>query len=853
MRLNILTLLLFTSFTLTAQDYYYKKYHPFNPDIPSPEQFFGYPIGDQHTRHDLMVAYFEKLAELSDRATITHYGKSHEHRKLVMLNISIPDHINNLESLRQNHLQAVDPNNSADLSNQPVFVNLGYSVHGNEPSTSESALLTAYTLIASENEKVLEILNNSIVFIDPALNPDGRDRFTDWANTHRGHTLVADPLDIEHNELSPNGRTNHYYFDLNRDWWLGIHPESRGKLKWYHQWYPNVVGDFHEMGTNSTYFFEPMKANASKDPIMPKENYTTLNETFAEYFHNDLDEIGSVYFTKEIFDGTYPGYGSSYPDLQGSLALLFEQASSRGHVQRQESGELLTFAFTIRNQYLMSMATLRASVENKTTLFDYQRMFFKSALTNAAKSNTKAYVFGDESDIGRTNAFLDKLLLHEVKVYENGKDVSAGGHTYKAGKSYVVPTNQPQYRMIQSAFETYSEYTDSVYYDASAWSIANFYNMPYSEVRNFQTGEEVTQINSRPFEKPDRSSYAYIMSWNEYSAPAALYYLQSKGAVVTSAFKPFGIKTSQGIRNFGYGTIVVPAGRQLISNDSLYTLVSNAAENWPVDITSTNSGYSASGIDLGSRNLRILEMPKAVMVVGDGISSYEHGEVWHLLDTRVNMPITKVPMRYYNRLNLDDYTVMVLVSGNYSRMDSSAIANLKTWIAKGNTLITSRVASKWAIDKKLVKESFIQKPKDENKKEEIVRLDYVSARENIGKKNVGGAIFEVDLDITHPLGFGYTRRSLPIYRNSTIWLAPSKSPYGTIARYSENPHIDGFITEDNFENFLKPSASLIASQVGSGRVILFADNPNFRGSWYGTNKLFLNAIFLGQHVRVPKG
>ena len=853
MRLLILLPLILASLTTNAQDYFYKKHVPFNTEIPSPEQFLGYPIGDQHTRHDQIVAYLEKIAELSDRATITYYGKTHENRKLVILNVSSPDNIVNLESLRVDHIQATDPTSTADLSSQPVFINLGYNVHGNEPSTSEAALLTAYTLVASLNDNIIDILDKSVVFIDPTINPDGRDRHTHWVNTHKGSPLVDDPMDIEHSEISPSGRTNHYYFDMNRDWWLAIHPESRGKLKWYHQWYPNVVTDFHEMGTNSTYFFEPMKANASKYPIMPKENYTDLNETFAKYFSNDLNEIGSMYFTKEVFDGTYPGYGSSYPDLQGGLGILFEQASSRGHVQKQRSGELLTFAFTIRNQYVSSIATLKGAVENKSFLIDYQRKFFKSALTNARKNKVKGYVFGDEQDNGRTNAFIDKLLLHKVKVFELGKDIVSNGHKYKAGKSYVVPTNQPQYRMVQSVFETYNEYTDSVYYDASAWSLANFYNMPYSERNDFQAGKEITQVKSSAFEIPKKSSYAYIMTWTEYSAPAALYYLQTHGAVVTSAFKPFQIKTDKGSRDFGYGTIVLPVGRQLISSDSLHTLLTKAAKDWSVDISTTNTGYSDSGIDLGSHNLRIVKKPKAVMIVGEGVSSYEHGEVWHLLDTRVNMPITKVPMRNYNRLNLNDYNVMVLVSGSYSRFDSTAIANLKTWINAGNTLITSRTASKWAIDKKLVKESLIIDPKDSIKNKVVKRLDYVDSREHIGKKNVGGAIFEVDLDITHPLGFGYTSRRLPVYRNSNVWLAPSKSPYGTIAKYTTNPHIDGFITKENLEIFLKPSASLIVSSIGKGRVILFADNPNFRGSWYGTNKLFLNALFLGQHVSVPKG
>ena len=846
MKIYISLALLFCSLTTSAQDYFFNQFKPFNKNVPSPEEFLGYPVGYQHTRHDQIVSYLEKLAELSDRATITYYGKTYENRKLVILNISAPDNISELENIRKKHITVTDPSSTVDISELPIFVNLAYNVHGNEPSGGEAALLTAYTLVASESEAVNKILNETVVFLDPTINPDGRDRHTQWANTHRGSPLVDDPLDIEHSEISPNGRTNHYNFDLNRDWWLAIHPESRGKLNWYHQWYPNVVTDFHEMGTNSTYFFEPMKAIASKDPIMPKENYTSLNEAFAEYFAKDLDQIGSMYFTKEVFDGTYPGYGSSYPDLQGALALLFEQASSRGHVQKQSTGEKLTFAFTIRNQFVSSFATLKAAVAKKNVLINYQKNFFKSAITNAASSKVKGYVFGDESDVNRTNAFIDKLLIHRVKVYKLSKNQTIDGITFNAGKSYVVPADQPQYRMVQSAFETYKDYTDSVYYDASSWSLANFYNMPYRETSIISKGQEVKTIQGDNA-TPTRSAYAYIMPWTDYNAPAALYKLQSAGVVVTSAFKPF----TNTAGSFGYGTVVIPVSRQLISEDSLFSVIKLVADNWNVTIESVSSGYSKSGVDLGSGNLRPLQKPKAIMLVGEGVNSYEQGEVWHLLDTRINMPITKLPIRNFNSVNLHNYNTMILVSGSYSQLDSGKIAYIKSWLNAGNTLITIRNASKWAIDKKIVKEELIKEKKDPENLA-TVRLDYVDAREHIGKKTVGGSIFEVDLDITHPLGFGYTRRSLPVYRNSNIWIKPSKNPYSTVAKYTDTPHIDGFITDENLEKFLKPSASLIVSKAGNGRVVLFADNPNFRGSWYGTNKLFLNAIFLGQHISIPE-
>lgn len=850
---------LLCSLSLLSQDYFYKDFGPFDPSIPSPEEFLGYEIGDYHTRHDRIVAYLEALDAASNRATLIDYGKSHELRRLVILQISQPDHLQNIEDHRQKHLQLTKPDAelpASDLATMPVFVNLGYNVHGNEPSSSEAAMLAAYVLTASSHPDIERYRREAIVFLDPTINPDGRDRHAQWANTHRSAVLNADPMDSEHNEMWPRGRTNHYWFDLNRDWLLLVHPESQGKLSWYHQWYPNVVTDFHEMGSNSSYFFEPMKTNGSKNPIMPVENYTTLNDTFALYYQRELDKLGSLYFTKEVFDGTYPGYGSSYPDLQGGLGILFEQASSRGHVQETDMGQI-TFPFTIRNQFVNSIATVEASVKHKKLLYTYQQEFFRSAIANANKSKVKAYVFGEEYDQGRLQAFVDLLLSHQIKVYELDQATSLKGHAYQPGKAYIVPTAQPQYRMVQTMFETYREYQDSVFYDASAWSLANAYNMKYAAAGKMMgLGKEVTKNDLAAIQRTiPVSNYAYIIGWEDYHAPAVLYHLQSKGVRVMAAQKTFTIPTSTGDKSFSYGSLVIPLQKQKIDGEELRTLLQKVAHEWQVDVHAATTGYSRSGIDLGSRYISPLEKPKALMLIGDGTSSYEAGFVWHLLDQRVKMPITKLQTHMFGRADLSKYNTMVLVSGSYNTLDSTDIQKIKQWVAEGNTLITIGRSTAWAIGKKIVKESLI-KEEDDKKSEkkdttESKRYDYVQAAEIRGRDGVGGVIFEVDLDITHPLGYGYRDRHLPIYRNNKVWIAPSKNEFSNVAMYTDEPHIDGFITEDNLNKFLKKSASIVVSKAGQGRVVLFAEDPNFRGTWYGTNKLFLNAIFFGELIRVP--
>jgi len=356
-------------------------------------------------------------------------------------------------------------------------------------------------------------------------------------------------------------------------------------------------------------------------------------------------------------------------------------------------------------------------------------------------------------------------------------------------------------------------------------------------------------VNVTPVTK---TNYAYIMDWDDYYAPAALHYMQSKGLKVASAFKPFSANTNAGNKKFNYGSIMVPVSKQEKDAEEVFTIVKEAQLRFKVPVYATNTGFSTSGVDLGSRNLQYIEQPKAAMIIGDGVNSYEAGEVWHLLDTRIGMPITKIQSNRLSRISLDDYNTLVMVSNWGSAVDSMQQKKIKDWVSKGNTLITIAGASRWAIQKKLVKEKFTEKEKDTAKGKEVERLPYVDAGEINGAKQVGGAIFEVDLDITHPLGFGYRDSKVPVYKNNTVFIAPSKSAYGTVAKYTENAHIDGYISEDNYENLLKPSASVVVSSIGGGRVILFADNPNFRGAWYGTNRMFLNAVFLGGEIRAPE-
>ena len=835
--------LLFTHLALQAQSSYFYPAGNFDPAIPSPEQFLGYPIGEWHTRHENIVSYFKELARVSPKAHFQIIGYTNEHRAQVVLTITGAENYARMEDIRKEHLKLADPSQSVDVSKMPVVILHGYNVHGNEPSSSEAALLTAYYLVAAQGEEADRFLKDAVILIDPAYNPDGRDRHTNWANMHKGNPPVSDAMDREHNEVWPGGRFNHYWFDLNRDWLPLAHVESRNRVDFFHQWLPNVGTDYHEMGTNGTNFFEPTKPFGSENPVVPRTNYDQLNNLFAKYFSKALDDIGSLYFTKEVFDNSYPGYGSTYPDIHGGLGLVFEQASSRGHVQRSTTKDV-TFAFTIRNHVRTSIATVRAAVENRELMLKHQQEFFRTALDEGKRSATKAYVFGDAKDLSKTRAFAELLLKHKIETYQLGADLAIGNTKYEKGKAFLVPTDQTQYRMVRSVFEKVTQFNDSVFYDASAWTMSLAFGLPHDALTvatKVSKGQQLKleDIIANPVSVV-KSNYAYVMEWNDYYAPKALYYLLSNKVFAKTSFKPFSANVNGVKRNFGYGTIVIPVADQNLSANELFSQVQAASKHAGVEIYSVSTGFSLEGIDLGSANVKTVPVPKIVMLVGDGTSPPDAGAIWHLLDTKVNMPITKVNTSQFTQLRINDYATLIMVAGNYNLLNETAVAKIKTWVQQGGTLILLKSAVSWAIQNKLVEEQI----RKEDEKKDTKRLDYVTAQDYLGARAIGGSIFMSNLDITHPIGFGYSNRELPIWRNTSIFLEPSKNAFNTVAKYASNPRLSGYVHPGNFEK-MKNTASIVVSPNGQGRAILMVDDVNFRGYWFGTNKLFLNALFFG--------
>ncbi len=831
-------------------DYYLPKGVTFDKSIPTPKSVLGAEVGEWHVRHDQLVNYMYAVAKASDRVTITEYARTYENRPLLMLTISSPKNLKNIDELKKQHVQLTDPENSSelDISKMPVVVSLNYSVHGNEPSGTNASLLTVYYLAAAQGREIDQMLDNTIITVDPSINPDGLNRFASWANTHRSkNILVTDPNSREFNEVWPGGRTNHYWFDLNRDWLLVQHPESKGRVAKFHEWKPNVLTDHHEMGTNSSFFFQPGIPSRTH-PLTPARNQT-LTAAIAEYHAEELDKIQSLYYSEESFDDYYYGKGSTYPDVNGSIGILFEQASSRGHAQESIHG-VLTFPFTIRNHFTASLSTLKAAQGLREELLAHMREFYQEKAKEAKSSAIKAYVFGEEADQARTFHFAEMLKRNQIKVYELSKDVTSNGKTFRANKAYVVPTNQQQFQLLTSIFERRTEFTDSLFYDVSAWTMPYAFNLPFAELNGKEFSDKLVgnEFNGEMKKTGKiiggKTNYAYVFEWDEYYAPKALYSLLANGTRAKVASRQFTAVTANGTMNFDYGSIMVPMGVQ-DDPEKVHALIKKAAEEDNITVYAISTGLTPKGIDLGSNNFVNLTTPKVMMIGGSGVNSSEVGEVWHLFDQRYHMPLSIVEQGDVNGRMLDRYNVIVMSGGRFSDLSVNAIEEIKRWVANGGTLIAYKQAINWAKQHGLAHVKFAKREDSDN--EDNNPRAYVNQGNDSGARVIGGAIFNAKLDLTHPIGYGFNNENITVFRNSTIFLEKGKNIYSNPVVYTEKPLAAGYISDAN-EDRLAGTAAVVISRFGSGKVITMTDNPNFRAFWYGTNKLFMNAVFFGQTI-----
>lgn len=809
----------------------------YNKTIPSPEEFLGWQLGEWHISHDLQQSYMRLLARLSPRMTLTEYARTHEQRPLLYLTVTSVDNHKNIDNIQAQHLALNDPDRSADMNvaDMPLVLYQGFSIHGNEPSGGNAAVLLAYYLAAAPDTAIKDLLDNTVILLDPCYNPDGFNRFATWANMHKNKSLTSDNEDREYHEAWPGGRTNHYWFDLNRDWFPVQHPESRGRINTFYAWKPNVLTDHHEMGTNATFFFMPGEPSRVH-PLTPEINQE-LTKKIGAFHAAAFDKIGTLYYSEEGYDDFYMGKGSTYPDVNACIGILFEQASSRGHLQQSDNG-LLTFPYTIRNQVTAGMSTYAAVVDMKDEILNFQRQFYVNAKKEARNDKRYGYVFGTDNDPNRSNHFIDILLEHQIEVYPLKDDVQIKGQVYQKNNAYVIPLAQNQYRFIKGLFDPLTTFEDSLFYDVSTWTLPMAFNLPYHELTSKPTiGNVLKKVPGIDIKTPALSEYAYALPWDDFYAPRVAYRLMDAGLRLKVATEASVVNG----RKFGPGMVFLPIQNQSLDKEAIHDLVVKLVQETKVQVYALSTGLSSEGPDLGSRKYHTMEKPSVAIIIGSGITSYEAGSNWFLLDQRYRIPVTKLDKDNIGSVDLSVYTTIVMPNGRY-RLSKLAAEKLREWLEAGGTLIAQKRANKWCVRNGLAQLTAVDVVNDERTQRPYGMLD-----RDDGARGLGGSIFNTKVDLSHPLLYGFQRQDMPSFHRGNLFYAPAQNAYATPIRYTDTPLLSGYVHSSSLEA-IAGSANIIVSGKGSGRTISMMDEPAFRAFWFGTSKLLANAIFFGHTI-----
>ena len=827
-----------------------KSFYPhdvtYNSKIEKPNKHIGHELGEHIVRNDLLVQYLRYLAVVSDRVTAQTIAYSHEGRPIIALTITSPENHARLDEIKKAHISLSNPRKNQNITkDMPVITWMNYGVHGYEISSTDAALPTAYYLAAAQGDKIEKTLKNSVIILVASFNPDGSSRQSAWNHMHGSNTVVTDPRHRLHNVFWPGGRTNHYWFDLNRQWLLVQHPEPQGWVKKFHEWKPNITADFHEMGTNKTYYFHPGVSDRSF-PHIPKESMALLAEV-ANRPRSFMDSEARLYYSEESFDNFYIGKGSTYPHVNASIGVLFEQAHSEGFIESVNG--IVSFRDNIRTHFRNSLEIVRAGFEMRPKLLGYQKRFYKNTAKLAQKDKIKAYVFSSPKDKARSYHATEMLNRHQITVHSVKKTFKVGKKTFKAGESFIVKTDQSQYIMIKSLFEKVTKFENNTFYDVSGWTLPLAFGMKYAELPGLKAsiiGSPI--VNTFPSAPaPVKSEIAYLFEWNEYYAPRALYALLNKGLRPKVAMKPFKISTKDGIRNMQRGSIMIPAGWQggESQRDLLKIMTEISRKNGLKIHSATSIHTPMSGQDLGGPSFIPIMRPNILLLTGEGVNPSDAGEIWHLLDKRMEIPVTLYDQRNLKSLDLKRYSHIIYGGGRFGS-DPKIADKIKAWASSGGTIIAHSTGASW-VSKNILGRS-IHKIKNAHEGE---RNSYASKQMNDIEHIIGGAIMKGELDITHPIGFGYMNKIIHSQRNSLLSFIPSKDPYSTVVLIPKDALATGYASPSN-QKSLAGKAMLTAQRLGSGSVILFANNPNFRAYFYGTNKLFLNGLFFSKAFRNGK-
>ena len=838
----------------------------YDPSLPAPEAFHGYALGEDMTLYAQVVAYFKALDAASDKIVLNEYGRTYENRPLLSLVVTSPENHRNLEQLRQTHLKLCDPGATSTaeaeqiIRNQPVFLSMSYNIHGNEFSSTEAAMQVAYRLAAAQDAQTQRLLRESVIVLYICINPDGRDRYAYWYKSVARHVPAAEPNDLDHSEPWPVGRTNHYWFDLNRDWVWGVHPETRSLAAEYRRWMPQIHVDYHEQGYNSNYFTAP--GTTPKNMLLP-DTYEAWSDTFGRANIAAFNRHRINYFTRDAFDFFYPGYGSSYPSVMGGIGMLTEQGGiGGGRAVLTEEGTVQTLRQRIFDHYTTSMATLFKAVERREALLRYS---WEAWSPTRSKSPVKAYVFPSAQG-GYLSDVLGILLRHGIRVGKAKGDFSLDVRDFRTGQTtrksfskgdYVLLGEQPHHLLLHSVLERNMEFRDSVQYDISAWSAALAYNLEaYSSAQ--KPGVDLEAVAAMPAPvgvvRNPQAAYAYVMDWDQRNAPKALAMLWQKGYNVRAASASF----SDGQTNYSAGSIILLRGANEDKAAQIDADMQAVATKAAVRIDGHHTGRMASGWDLAATRNRPVRRPRVALLIDPPFDMYACGQIYHLFDYETELPIERVRAsmlkqtalpkfeQRYGFADLRQYDVLIVPGGGRylsAVFSDEQVRQLRTWMEAGGVLIATESAAGFFTERsRLNRLRAVEYRRDSS--EAALYQNFQDREQFNGKQQINGAVLNGSVDVSHPLGFA-VKPNLYSLKTNTLALDPSPD-LQAVGYYEKDPrklYVAGYASAKHLD-LLKGKVFAGVLPYESGKLVLLSDNTQFRMFWRGPSRMMQNAVML---------
>ncbi|GAB3308964.1 M14 family metallopeptidase [Hymenobacter humi] len=821
----------------------------------TPDQFLGYKLGTQFTPHAEILRYVDHVvAHTPGRMKLVPYGKTYENRPLEVVQIASADNFGRLEDVRHNNLKLAGLESGTGQRQQPAVCWLSYNVHGNEAVSSEAVMQVLYDLANPQDQQMQDWLKNTVVIVDPCVNPDGRDRYGNWYNRVRNQSANANPDSWEHHEPWPGGRFNHYYFDLNRDWAWQTQQETKQRIVLYNQWLPAVHADFHEMGPNNTYYFSPAAKPFHAD-ITPWQR--KFQNILGDYNKVAFDKNNWLYFTRETYDLFAPTYGDTWPSFNGAIGMTYEQGGGgpAGVAYARTDGDTLTLGQRIAHHHAASRATIQATAERHDDLLREFQSYFATAKAKP-QGEYKTYVLSAGNDPGQLQALTQYLERNQIEYGFADKRSKTKGYNYTSGKTgsvqveprdVVVSMYQPKSTLVKVLFEPRAQLEDSLTYDITSWALpyafgVKAYALP-GRLKASAAAPAPALVRGSAAAPADRP-YAYLARWNNLQDMRFLSRLLQQKVKVRYAEKEF---ESEG-QKYAPGTLVITRTGNEAMGARFDQLVRAQADSAGTVVTAVKSGFSTSGRDLGSGTVHFVQQPNVAVLAGPGVDGTAFGEVWHFFEQQLGYPLTVLGTDYVNRVSLQKYDVLILPNGSYTDVyNDRNLESLKAWVRDGGKLIAMEGASKFLSNKKdfLLKTKAVDSvaiKKDEKANPYKLLRRYGDSEREEAEEVVQGSVYRVQLDNTHPLAFGYGDTYFALVRTPLNYRFLGKGGWN-VGVIKKDSYSSGFIGAKARKE-LTDTFVVGTQEMGRGEVVYLGDNPLFRAFWQGGKMLFGNAIFM---------